>query len=68
MEIVEEAPEIYKEMDRFIEAADWVVMMLTGRETRNSLHCRIQTDVEQTRRVPLQGFLQGLASAFGKLH
>lgn len=36
MEIVEEAPEIYKEMDRFIEAADWVVMMLTGRETRNS--------------------------------
>lgn len=36
MEIVEEAPEIYREMDRFIEAADWIVMMLTGKETRNS--------------------------------
>ena len=36
MEIVEESPEVYQEMDRFIEATDWVVMMLTGRETRNS--------------------------------
>lgn len=36
MQIVEEAPEIYDAMDKFIEAADWVVMMLTGAETRNS--------------------------------
>jgi len=35
-QILEEDEEIYNEMDRFIEATDWVVMMLTGNETRNS--------------------------------
>ena len=36
MQIVEEAPEIYDAADKFIEAADWIVMVLTGNETRNS--------------------------------
>jgi len=31
-----EAPEVYNEADRFIEAADWVIWQLTGVETRNS--------------------------------
>lgn len=31
-----EDPEIYDAADRFIEAADWVVWQLTGRETRNT--------------------------------
>lgn len=35
-QILNEAPEIYEEMDRFIEAADWIVWQLTGREIRNS--------------------------------
>lgn len=34
MQIVNEAPEIYDEMDRFIEAADWVTWQLTGIEKR----------------------------------
>ncbi|NLE34095.1 MAG: ribulokinase [Bacteroidales bacterium] len=33
---VNEDPEIYDAADRFIEAADWVVWQLTGRETRNT--------------------------------
>lgn len=36
MQILEEAPEIYDMADRFMEAADWVTMQLTGKETRNS--------------------------------
>ncbi len=36
MQILEEAPEVYEEADRFIEAADWVVMKMTGVEKRNS--------------------------------
>ncbi len=36
MQILEEAPEIYDEIDRWIEGADWIVWQLTGRETRNS--------------------------------
>ena len=35
-QVLEEAPEIYAAADRFIEAADWIVWQLCGRETRNS--------------------------------
>ncbi|MBE9474756.1 MAG: ribulokinase [Chloroflexi bacterium] len=35
-QILDEAPQIYAETDRFIEAADWVIWMLTGVESRNS--------------------------------
>jgi L-ribulokinase len=35
-QILDEAPEIYKKADRFMEAADWVIMQLTGIEARNS--------------------------------
>lgn len=35
-QILNEAPEVYAAADRMIEAADWVVWMLTGEETRNS--------------------------------
>ena len=36
LQIVNEAPEIYEAADRLLEAADWVVWQLTGKETRNS--------------------------------
>ena len=36
MQIAEESRKIYEETDRFIEAADWVIWQLTGRETHNS--------------------------------
>ena len=36
LQILNEAPEIYRAADRLIEAADWIVWQLTGRETRNS--------------------------------
>lgn len=35
-QILEEAPEIYKVTDRFMEAADWVTMKLTGVDVRNT--------------------------------
>ncbi len=34
-QILNEAPEIYEKTDRFMEAADWVIMQLTGNECRN---------------------------------
>ncbi|MGL4608940.1 MAG: ribulokinase [Trueperaceae bacterium] len=36
LQILEEAPEVYKAADRLIEAADWVTWQLCGRETRNA--------------------------------
>ncbi len=35
-QILNEAPEVYEAADRLIEAADWTVWQLTGRETRNA--------------------------------
>jgi L-ribulokinase len=35
LQILEEDPEIYAAMDRWIEAADWIVWQLCGAETRN---------------------------------
>jgi len=35
-QVLDEAPEIYAAADRFIEAADWIIWQLCGRETRNS--------------------------------
>jgi len=35
-QVLNEAPEIYNKADKFMEAADWVIMQLTGVEARNS--------------------------------
>ncbi|OHT16518.1 L-ribulokinase [Tritrichomonas foetus] len=36
METLEEAPEVYNACDMFIELADWITLLLTGKEKRNS--------------------------------
>lgn len=36
LQILEEAPEVYRAADRLIEAADWVIWQLCGVETRNA--------------------------------
>ena len=35
-QILDEAPDVYEAADRLLEAADWVIWMLSGKETRNS--------------------------------
>src|SRR6478735_1686735 len=36
LQLLEEDPELYAAMDRWIEAADWIVWQLCGEETRNA--------------------------------
>ncbi|MBO4897707.1 MAG: ribulokinase [Clostridia bacterium] len=36
LQVLEENEEIYRKADRFIEAADWIVWQLTGKERRSS--------------------------------
>ena len=36
LQILEEAPAVYRRAERLIEAADWIVWQLTGVETRNA--------------------------------
>ncbi len=35
-QVLEEAPAIYEAADRFVEAADWIVWFLTGKESRSA--------------------------------
>jgi len=35
-EVADEAPELYAQTERFIEASDWIVWQLCGQETRNA--------------------------------
>jgi len=36
LQIVNEAPEVYDAADKLIEAADWVILQMTGKEARNA--------------------------------
>ena len=36
LQVLDEAPEVYDAIDRFIEAADWIVWQMTGEEKRNT--------------------------------
>lgn len=36
LQVLQEAPDIYHATNRFMEAADWIVTFMTGREARNS--------------------------------
>lgn len=36
LQILQEAPDVYRAADRLIEATDWVIWQLTGQETRNT--------------------------------
>jgi L-ribulokinase len=35
LQILHERPDVYEEIDKFVESADWVIWQLTGVETRN---------------------------------
>jgi len=59
-QIVEEAPGIYDAADRFIEAADWIVMVLTGKETRNSCTAGYKSMWSKKEGFPSDDFFKSL--------
>lgn len=59
-QILNEAPEIYGEADMFMEAADWVVMQLTGRLVRNSCTAGYKANWHKRDGFPPQEFLSAL--------
>ena len=60
MQVLEEAPEVYEAADRFLEAADWVTMQLTGRETRNSCTAGYKALWHKREGYPSPDFFQAL--------
>jgi L-ribulokinase len=60
LQILDEAPEIYEETDRFIEAADWIVWQLTGEEKRNTCTAGYKAMWAKGRGFPSPEFFRAL--------
>jgi len=59
---LEEAPEIYDAADRFIEAADWVIWQLCGREARNACTAGYKAIWSKREGYPSEDFFAALDS------
>ncbi|HHW49241.1 MAG TPA: ribulokinase, partial [Clostridiaceae bacterium] len=59
-QILNEAPEIYEAADKFIEAADWTVMQLTGQERRNSCTAGYKAIWNKRKGYPSNEFFKAL--------
>lgn len=59
-QILEEAPEIYDRADRFMEAADWIIMQLTGAEARNSCTAGYKAIWHKQKGYPSKDFFKAL--------
>ncbi|SHF66918.1 L-ribulokinase [Caldanaerobius fijiensis DSM 17918] len=59
-QVLNEAPEVYEAADKFIEAADWVVMMLTGNERRNSCTAGYKAIWHKRKGYPSREFYKAL--------
>ncbi|MEI6579699.1 MAG: FGGY family carbohydrate kinase, partial [Eubacteriales bacterium] len=60
-QLLDDAPELYTKMDRYIEAADWIVMQLTGVETRNACCAGYKALWNKNTGFPSNDFFKALA-------
>ncbi len=56
LETLNDSPDVYCATDRFIEVADWLVWMLTGRETHNSYMAALKAFWSSGRGFPSASF------------
>ncbi|WP_018783771.1 ribulokinase [Micromonospora sp. CNB394] len=63
LQLLEEAPEAYAAMDRWVEAADWIVWQLTGTYVRNACSAGYK-GIRQDGRYPDEDFLAALDPGF----
>src|SRR5688572_16779352 len=60
LQILDEAPGVYRAADRLIEAADWVIWQLTGVETRNSCTAGYKAIWSRDQGFPSEAYLAAL--------
>lgn len=60
MQVLDEAPQIYDMADRFMEATDWVTMMLCGQESRNSCTAGYKALWHKQKGYPSKEFFKAL--------
>lgn len=60
LQVLDEAPEVYDATERFIEAADWIVWQLTGKEKRNTCTAGYKAMWVKGRGFPSREFFRAL--------
>ncbi len=60
LQILDEAPEVYEAADRLIEAGDWIVLQMTGVETRNACAAGYKAMWAKSTGFPTNEFLRML--------
>jgi L-ribulokinase len=65
LQVLDEDPELYAAMDRWIEAADWIVWQLCGEETRNACTAGYK-GVRQDGEYPSEDYLAALDERFAR--
>ena len=63
LQLLEEDPELYQRMDRWVEAADWIVWQLTGSYVRNACSAGYK-GIYQDGRYPDEAYLAALNPLF----
>jgi L-ribulokinase len=63
LQVVEEDPEVYARMDRWVEGADWIVWQLCGVETRNTCTAGYKA-IYQDGGYPSEDYLRALDERF----
>jgi L-ribulokinase len=63
LQVLEEDPATYARIDRWIEAADWIVWQLCGHETRNTCTAGYKA-IHQDGRYPSEDYLRALDERF----
>lgn len=66
-QVLNEAPDIYEEADKFVEAADWVVGIMTGNIVRNSCTAGYKSNWHKQDGYPSEEFLSSLDPRLEKL-
>jgi L-ribulokinase len=67
LQILDEAPDVYRGADRLIEATDWVVWRLTGTETRNSCTAGYKALWSKNDGFPEDEYFAALDPRFGRV-
>ncbi|MGG1515976.1 ribulokinase [Paenibacillus oryzisoli] len=68
LQILKEDPEVYREADLFVEAADWIVAQMTGELKRNSCTAGYKSNWHKADGYPSRDFLRQLDPAFEDLY
>jgi L-ribulokinase len=63
LQVLEEDPEVYAAAERWIEAADWIIWQLCGRETRNVCTAGFKS-IRQDGEYPSRDYLAALDEGF----